>query len=140
MTGDDEDEKEQRFESKSDYSRAFKMFQDGRPLTEVAIELDIESPTVICYYSDYLKLVNMQRLVNIYNNVKDDLPLFLRLYRRIKKEGLSKHQIIELLKTPDRLLDLKKKVNLYNDDIWEMHAKKVKLEKEIEEKRKRLLV
>jgi hypothetical protein len=139
VTGDDKDNKEQRPKDKSDYARAFQMFQDGRPLTEVAIELDIESPTVICYYEDYLKLVNMGWLVTIYKEVKDDLPLFLRLYGRIKKEGLNKQQIVELLKTPDRLLHLKKKMNVYNDNIWEMHAKKVKLEKEIEEKKKRLL-
>ena len=40
-TGDDEDEEKQKLESKSDYARAFQMFQDGRPLTEVAIELDM---------------------------------------------------------------------------------------------------
>ena len=74
------------------------MFKDGRPLTEVAIELDIESPTVICYYEDYLKLVNMARLVTIYKDMKNDLPLFLRLYCRIKKEGLSKQQIIDFEK------------------------------------------
>ncbi len=135
-TGDDEDEKEQRLESKSDYARAFQMFQDGRPLTEVAIELDIETPTVLCYYEDYLKLVNMGRLVAIYNDVKDDLPLFLQLYRRIKKEGLGKKQIVELLKFPNRLLDMKKKVNLYTDHIWDLHSKKLKLEKELGEKKK----
>ena len=138
VTGDDKTEKEQRLKDKSDYARAFQMFRDGQPLTEVAIELDIESPTVICYYSDYLKLLNMQRLVNIYNEVKDDLPLFLKLYARIEKEGLNKHQIIELLKTPDRLLDLKKKVDLHNDHIWNLHSKKVQMEKEIEEKMKRI--
>ncbi len=116
------------------------MFQDGSPLTDVAIELDIESPTVLCYYEDYLKLVNMGRLVTVYHDVKDNLRLFLQLHERIKKEGLNKHQIIELLKIPDRLLDLKKKVNLYNDHIWELHTKKLKLEKEIEEKKKRLLI
>src|SRR5215210_8237549 len=70
VTGDDEAEKEQRLKDKSDYARAFKMFQDGRRLTDVAIELDIESPTVICYYGDYLKLMNQGRLVTMYNNVK----------------------------------------------------------------------
>ena len=66
------------------------MFRVGQSLTEVAIDLDIESPTVICYYSDYLNLINLGRLVTIYNNVKDDLPMFLRLYERVKKERLSK--------------------------------------------------
>lgn len=88
VTGDYvvEDEK-QKLQSKSDYAQAFQMFQDGRPLIDVAIELDIESPTVICYYEDYLKLVNMRRLVSIHNDVKDDLSLFLQLYGRIKKRG-----------------------------------------------------
>ncbi len=112
VTGDDTDEKGQKLEKKSEYAQAFKMFQDGRPLTEVAIELDIESPTVLCYYEDYLKLANMRKLVCVYNELKDDLPLFLAMYRRIKKEGLGKQQIIDLLKISNRLSDLGKKVDL----------------------------
>jgi hypothetical protein len=79
VTGDDEAEKEQRLKDKSEYAQAFKMFKDGLPLEDVAIELDIETPTVLCYYEDYLKLVNIGRLVTIYKDVKGDLPLFLRL-------------------------------------------------------------
>ena len=70
MTGDDKSEKEQRLKDKSEYAQAFKMFKDGLPLEDVAIELDIESPTVLCYYEDYLQLVNMGRLVNIYKELK----------------------------------------------------------------------
>ena len=103
VTGDNEDEEKQRLESKSEYAKAFKMFKDGLPLEDVAIELDIETPTVLCYYQDYLKLVNMGRLVNIYKEIKDDLPLFLRLYRRIKKERLSKPELDILLKNPKLL-------------------------------------
>ena len=103
VTGDDEVEKEQRLKDKSEYAQAFKMFKDGSPLEDVAIELDIESPTVLCYYEDYLKLVNMGRLVNIYKELKGDLPLFLRLYRRIKKERLSKPELDILLKNPKLL-------------------------------------
>ncbi len=139
VTGDDADEKDQKLESKSDYAKSFKMFQDGRPLTDVAIELDIETPTVIRYYEDLLKLENMERLVTVYKELKNDLPLFLNLYRRIKKEGLGNQQIVELLKTPNRLLDLKEKVDLFNNHIQDLHTNKVKLEKEIEEKVRMLL-
>ncbi len=79
----------------------------------------------------------MQSLVTVYNEVKNDMPLFLDLFRRIKKERLGKQQITELLKTLNRLLDLKDRVDLLNDHIMELHSKKVKLEKEIEDKRKR---
>ena len=102
-TGDDEAEREQRIKAKSEYAQAFKMFKDGRPLEDVAIELDVETPTILCYYQDYLQLVNMGRLVNIYKEIKDDLPLFLRLYRRIKKERLSKQELDILLKNPKLL-------------------------------------
>ena len=102
VTGDDEG-KQESLKDKSEYAKAFKMFKDGLPLEDVAIELDIETPTVLCYYEDYLKLVNMGRLVNIYKEIKDDLPLFLRLYRRIKKERLNKPQLVQLLKNPSLL-------------------------------------
>ena len=102
-TGDDEAEREQRRKDKSEYAQAFKMFKDGLPLEDVAIELDIETLTVLCYYQDYLQLVNMGRLVNIYKELKGDLSLFLRLYWSIKKEKLSKQQLLQLLKTPKLL-------------------------------------
>ncbi len=140
MTGDDEAEKEERLKDKSDYAKAFQMFKDGQPLADVAIELDIESSTVICYYEDYLKLTNMRLLVTVYHELKDDLPLFLHLFRRIKKEGLNKQDIGELLENQTRLVDLQKRVKLFNDHIWGLHAKKVKLEKEIQEKKKMLMV
>ncbi len=83
--------------------KLLRCFEEGSPLEDVAIELDIESPTVLCYYEDYLKLVNMERLVTIYKEIKDDLPLFLRHYRRIKKERLSKPELDILLKNPKLL-------------------------------------
>jgi hypothetical protein len=92
VTGDEKTEKEQRPESKSDYARALQRFQEGRPLIEVSIELDIESQTVICYYENYLKLVNMRKLVAMYKDVRNDLSLFLQLYGRIKIEGLNEPQ------------------------------------------------
>ena len=73
----------------------------------------------------------MGRLVAIYNDARDDLPPFLRLYRCIEKGG-SKLRLVELLKTPNRLLDPGKKVDLYNNRIWSLHEWKLKLEKEIE--------
>ena len=109
VTGDDKTEKEQSLQSKSDHARAFKMFRDGLSLTEVSIKMDIGSPTVFCYYEDYLKLVNMERLVTIYNDMKDDLPLFLHLFIRIKKEKLNKQDITGLLENQNRLVELIKR-------------------------------
>jgi hypothetical protein len=52
------------------------MFKDNKALTDVAIELDQDTDTVLYYYNDYLRLVNMNRLVTIYQELKDDLLIF----------------------------------------------------------------
>ena len=48
VTGDDADEKDKKLESNSEYAQALQMFKEGKPLTDVAIELDIETPSVLC--------------------------------------------------------------------------------------------
>lgn len=69
----------------------------------------------------------------MYNELKgDDFELLVHLYRRIKKEGLSKQGITELLGTQKHLLDLRKTVDLLNDHIWHLHSKKLQFEKEID--------
>lgn len=73
------------------------MFKDKKSLVDVAIELDIETSVVLYFHTDYLRLIKMDGLVRIYNDLKDDFPLFFHLYRRIKIEGLKKHDITELL-------------------------------------------
>ena len=78
-------------------------------------------------------------MVNKYYELWGHLSLYLNLYKRIEKEGLGKQQIVELLKTPNRLLDLKDRVNLFNDHLQDLHTKKLKLEKEIDGKLKMLL-
>ena len=70
--------------------------------------------------------------MDLYNELRGDLSPFLHLYRRIKKEGLSRQDIGELLETQHLLLDLRKKVDLYNSHIWGLHEQKLKLGKEVE--------
>jgi hypothetical protein len=70
-------------------------------------------------------------LVRIHKELRDDLPLFLNLFRRVRKEGLSKQDISELLERQHLLLDIRKRLDLYSIHIWGLHAKKIKVKKEI---------
>src|SRR6185312_224227 len=108
---DEKKEKEKR--SLSPYARAFQMFKDKNPLADVAIELDIKTDVVLNFHSDYLRLLRMDGLVKIYNDLGNDFPLFFHLYRRIKKEGLSKEDITELVENQQDLKFLEKRVELY---------------------------
>jgi hypothetical protein len=132
VTGDDaiqeESDRQAQLKKLSPYAKAFRMFRDKRALADVTIELDLDADTVLYYFGDYLRLIRMGNLVRIYKELKDDLSLFLDLYRRIKKEELSKQDITELLELQHLLLNLRKRVDLYNNHIGGLHAKKLQLE------------
>ncbi len=93
------------------------MFKDRKSLVDVAIGLDSETYIVLNFYADYLRLVRMDNLVKIYQELKDDFPLFFHLYRRIKKEGLNKQDITDLLESQQDLAFLEKRVNLYTRSL-----------------------
>ena len=79
-------EKEKRLKYISPYARSFQMFKDRISLEDVAIELDLDTDTVLLYYEDYLRLLKMSWLVKVYNDLKKDFLLFVYLYRRMKKD------------------------------------------------------
>jgi hypothetical protein len=112
------------------------MFKDKRLLADVAIELDIKTNAVLDFYSDYLRLSRMHHLVGIYQDLKDNWPLFLHLYSRIKKEGLNKQEITDLVENEQRLADLEQRVMLYEEFIQGQQLEKQQLEREINALRK----
>ncbi len=116
----EEIEKQKRLKSLSPYARAFQMFNDEVPLTEVAIELDIKTAAVLDFYVDYLRLLNMGGLVTMFHELGNDITLFFYLYSRIKREGLGMDDVKELLEEQQELKILQKRVVMYNDHIkWQ---------------------
>jgi hypothetical protein len=99
------------------------MFKYRKPLSDVDIELDIKSSAVLDFYSDYLCLLRMNNLVTIYRELKKDFPLLLHLYHRIKKEGLNKQDITDLLQNHNNLIDLDEQVKFHNNHIIEQQLK-----------------
>lgn len=137
---DEEKEKQMRLRSLSYYAQAFQMFKDGKSLVDVAIEIDQESNTVLNYYKDYLRLTRMKDLVTIYIELKDDFPHFFHLYKRVKKEGLNKKGISDLLENQQRVVDLEQRVGLYNEFIKGQQLEKQQLEREIDTLRRETIM
>jgi hypothetical protein len=122
----------------SPYTQSFQMFKDRKPLVDIAIEMDLDTDTVFCYYNDYLRLLKMDWLFKMYNDLKNDFPLFIYLFKRIKKEGLNKQDIIDLVKNQQSLKELDHRVDLYLDFIRGQQVQKQRLEQEIERLNKKL--
>jgi hypothetical protein len=87
-------------------SRAYQMFKDNYAPTDVAIALDIRQNDLSTYYREYWVLSGMYRLNQIYEEINDDIWSVIELYKRMKSEGLSPHQVIRILRTT-RLLECK---------------------------------
>ena len=81
-------------------SKAFKLFKEGKNLVDVAIILNIDTDEVLCLYNDYLRLLNLKKLMTIYKEMGDeDFGLLEYLYNQLKWESLATkkdiHRIIE---------------------------------------------
>ena len=90
-------------------------------LPEIVVSLDIDVQTAQAYYCDYLRSMNMKNLVDIYNEIGPDLPLFLYLYRQIKKEELNKQEIVKLIQNQRKFIDMEKAIDLLYNHIIPFH-------------------
>ena len=75
--------------------------------------------------------MNMKNLVDIYNEIGPDLPLFLYLYRQIKKEGLNNQEIIDLIQNQRKFIDMEKAIDLLNNHINYLKKDKEELKESI---------
>jgi hypothetical protein len=137
--GEEELVQNRKLTDKSYYAQSFQMFKEGKSLIDAVIELDLNTDRVRAYYSDYLDLTNRKKLTNIYSELKNDFSLFLHLYRRIKKEGLNKQDITDLLENQNKLKEMENRIISANRLLTALNSEKLNLEKEIREKENLLL-
>lgn len=134
-----EQQKLQKQKKLSPYAQAFHMYRENKALSEVVVELDLDAYTVLKYHEDYLILVKMKSLVDIYPEILDkyNWPLFFNLYKYIKKEGMNKESIKDLLKNQYSIADLENKVEFYNNHLRAQQLKIQKFEIEINNLRRK---
>jgi hypothetical protein len=137
--GEEELVQNRKLTDKSYYAQSFQMFKEGKSLIDAVIELDLNTDRVRAYYSDYLDLTNRKKLTNIYSELKNDFSLFLYLFRRIKKEGLNKQDITDLLENQNKLKEMENRIISANRLLTALNSEKLNLEKEIREKENLLL-
>ena len=80
-----EEEKEaskEQAEKVSQSTQAYKLFSEGKSPVQVAIALNLQEPEVAKFYVEYWRLVQYHSLSRIYEEIKDGIGYFVRLYRR----------------------------------------------------------
>jgi DNA-binding CsgD family transcriptional regulator len=84
-------------EKMSQSTQAYKLFSEGKSPVQVAIALNIREPEVARFYVEYWKLVQHHSLSRIYEEIKDDIGYFVRLYRLAKVARMSVPQVVKVL-------------------------------------------
>jgi hypothetical protein len=88
---------EEDIKSKSKTTQAIKLFSELSTPVEVAIALDLPTAQVQAIYQEYWGLEAMSRLAQIYDEAKYDLHDLLALHRTVKRLGMEKHDIKNVL-------------------------------------------
>ncbi len=56
-------------------ARAFKLFKENKNLADVALTMNMDADEVLDLHSDYLRLLNMDKLMSIYREIGDEINL-----------------------------------------------------------------
>ena len=94
-------------------SQALKLFNKEEDPVDVAISLDLPASKAESIYKQFLKLRGLSGMVNLYEEIKFDIPLLAKVYDTVKAYSLSKDDIINIVRYAPEHLYLK-------DDIKEL--------------------
>jgi DNA-binding CsgD family transcriptional regulator len=90
-------QEKERTEHKSTAVQAYELFYKGKTPLEVAIILNIGETQVTAYYWQYLKLVQLDDITKIYQELGSGVWDFVKLCKEAKVAKMSVSQVINLL-------------------------------------------
>ena len=115
-------------------TKAMELFFEGKSPIEVRIQLNVSTEKVEQFYKDYWRLIGLYQLRTYYETqIKENLPSFLKLFRRVKKLGMSDHEIVLALSNTTRLSMLNIAVQKRNSELKSLETKKDILLSDIED-------
>ena len=109
----------QKKSSKS--SQAFKLFRDGKKLTDVAIELEIPAEKAEKLWSQFLKLERMYQAYEFYEDYEYEIPRLLIINNFMKNNHVNNiHNIVDVLREAKNILNLRVKLSIIKYEIAEL--------------------
>jgi hypothetical protein len=74
-------------------TNAYKLFDEGKKPVDVAVKLSLSEKEATKYYKEYWRLNGLYRLYQLYIEIADSLPSFLKLHKALKKRGLNLNNV-----------------------------------------------
>jgi hypothetical protein len=94
----------ERQEHKSIAVQAYELFYKGKTLLEVTIDLNLNQAQATAYYGEYLKLVGLDNIAKIYQELQGAVWYFVKLCKEAKAAKIGVSQVINLLRIANNYL------------------------------------
>jgi hypothetical protein len=74
-------------------AKAYEFYNKGKTPMQVATKLYLSAKEALAYYLDFWKLKRHYQLYQIYSQIEHSLPIFLKLFRELKRQGLNLNNV-----------------------------------------------
>ncbi|HEX9319014.1 MAG TPA: hypothetical protein VF884_08775 [Nitrososphaeraceae archaeon] len=103
------------------YNRALQLFEQGKGIFDVAVELHLTYDEVLKIYKDYLKLRNHDKLYKIYQNLGDNIEPFLILHDKMQEGGKTPEDALIISNHIDQLDSLQYSCDLKSRKVAQLN-------------------
>lgn len=124
-------EQEQQNVGQINYTRALRLFKEGKSLLDVTIELGVSAEETKKAFLDFWEMSNLDDFRGIYKDIKPFLPVLLTVWNNVKEKGLFAKGVVvameyaidrgkaeeELQAITDKVTNMQTQVTTLNSDI-----------------------
>jgi hypothetical protein len=93
----EQNQQEQQEQHLSLSTQAYKLFSERKTPLQVAIALNVGESEATKFCKEYWKLKQLHNLNTVYEEIKDEITSFLKLYKLAKAKGMGVKQVIDIL-------------------------------------------
>ncbi|HKQ22202.1 MAG TPA: hypothetical protein VJS91_09195, partial [Nitrososphaeraceae archaeon] len=111
ITRKENEASEPESKAKSKETQALELFKKGKKPVDVSIIMDLNPSEVVQIYNQFWELKSLYQLLDFYRKVKADTSLLLKIHEVVKKNDLSKKDIINIVDYADKYHFLKEEVD-----------------------------
>jgi transposase len=109
-------------------SQAFKLFREGKKLTDVAIELELTAEKVVKLWSQFLRLERMYQAYEFYKDFQYEIPRLLTINNFINNNHVNINDIADILRNAKNILGLQLQISILKYEIECLQQTKNKLQ------------
>ena len=99
-------------------TQAYKLFSEGKTPLEVAIELNLRESEATKFYREYWRLKQLHNLNMVYEEIKEHIRYFVKLYKLGKAKGMGVQQVVDALEIANNdLRAIEEQYNRLRNDV-----------------------